>query len=86
MTKHIQRDVESAKLIVRARKLDLAAREWVGLRGLLLRRATARATAAASSPAASTDERLGSGGGDTASVGDIGNGRWCGGVLMFCLP
>ncbi|CAN0536644.1 unnamed protein product, partial [Ectocarpus sp. 12 AP-2014] len=46
----IQRDLEAAQLMVRARKLDLAAREWVGLRCLLLRRATAAAAAAAPVP------------------------------------
>lgn len=42
----IKRDMESAQLVLRARKLDLAAREWVAVRGLLLRRATARAARA----------------------------------------
>lgn len=39
----IPRDLDAARLMVRARKLDLAAREWVGVRCLLLRRATAAA-------------------------------------------
>lgn len=39
----MQRDIDAAKLMIRARRLDLAAREWVGVRGLLLRRATAAA-------------------------------------------
>lgn len=59
--KHIQRDVESAKLMLRARKLDLAAREWAGLRGLLLRRATRRAAAGSGAGTRGRDDSPASG-------------------------
>lgn len=60
----IQRDMEAARLMLRARKLDLAAREWVGVRGLLLRRATAKGRGGKPGVAAH-----GAGGGDDGSPG-----------------
>lgn len=84
--RHIQqRDLDSAKLIVRARKLDLAAREWVGLRGLLLSRATSRAAAGASAAAsAAVGEGLG---GKGESVATSGSGEWSMtvGVVVVCV-
>lgn len=38
--------MEAARLMIQARKLDLAAREWIGVRCLLLRRATTACGAA----------------------------------------
>ena len=51
----MQRDVEAAELMIRARRLDLAAREWVGVRGLLLRRATAAAAGGSRRTVANSD-------------------------------
>ncbi|CAM9299122.1 unnamed protein product, partial [Hapterophycus canaliculatus] len=56
VVRFIQRDLDAAELMIRARKLDLAAREWVGVRCLLLKRATASAAAAAAAAAADDDD------------------------------
>ncbi|CAN0024546.1 unnamed protein product, partial [Scytosiphon promiscuus] len=65
VVRFIQRDLDAAELMIRARKLDLAAREWVGVRCLLLKRATASAAAAAA--AAGDDD---DGGGADSARGD----------------
>lgn len=52
-------DMDSARLVIRARKLDLAAREWVAVRGLLLKRATSRAAQARKPESVNSGERGG---------------------------
>lgn len=62
----MQRDIDAAKLMIRARRLDFAAREWVGVRGLLLRRAT---TAAAESKKLAKSEVNGGGSKELVQTG-----------------
>lgn len=64
----IQRDVEAARLMICARKLDLAAREWVGVRCLLLRRATC-----ASAPRKATPLGVGAGRGNGVCGSSVKN-------------